>query len=171
MASSARVKRSGLLVLAAATAAVATHVWLLHAWLMKRPLAWDAALAAAAIAWSMAGTPVLRTLGGASGDEPKYIRYCENLYQGLGFDVSHIKPMGQLPPDFRPRLLHNLALFGETIPGELQNLVSDAALFVRHPFHQFNRARHAGAGFIAGKNGGMYQLHNPGVSFVMLPAY
>src|SRR4029077_2988437 len=44
-----------------------------------------ASLAVLAVTWSVAGTPILRDLGGTIGDEPKYVRYCENLYQGLGF--------------------------------------------------------------------------------------
>ena len=48
---------------------------------------------------------------------------------------------------------------------------SDASAFVRSPTQTFNRARHTGLGFVAGKNGGSYQVHNPGVSLLMLPAY
>ena len=131
----------------------------------------EALLAALAVAWSVAGTPIERTNGGATGDEPKYLRYCENWYQGLGFEVGQIKPMAELPADFRPRLLHNLALLIEVVPGELRNMVVDAARFVRDPSQPFNRAQHSGGGFVAGKDGGTYQMHNPGISALIFPAY
>ena len=131
----------------------------------------EVTLAAIAITWAAAGTPVLRSLGGTNGDEPKYVRYCENLYQGLGFDVSQIKAMSQLPADFRPRVFRNFVLVAETLPGELRSLAGDAAAYIRNPSRQFNRAGHRPAGFIDGKDGGMYQVHNPGVSFLMFPAY
>jgi len=131
----------------------------------------EALLAALAVAWSVAGTPIERSNGGATGDEPKYLRYCENWYQGLGFEVAQIKPMAELPADFRPRLLHNVALFFEVVPGELRNIAVDAARFVRDPSQPFNRAQHSGGGFVAGKDGGTYQMHNPGISALIFPAY
>ena len=131
----------------------------------------ETVLAALAVVWTVSSTPLLRTLGGAIGDEPKYLRYCENWYQGLGVDITQIRPMAELPVDFRPQLGRNLALIVDTVPGELRSLGSDAARFVGDPWHQFNRARHTGLGFVAGKDGGTYQMHNPGLSLVMLPAY
>ena len=131
----------------------------------------EALLAALAVAWSVFGTPIERSNGGATGDEPKYLRYCENWYQGLGVEVAQIKPMAELPADFRPRLLHNVALLVEVVPGELRNIVVDAARFVRDPSQPFNRAQHSGGGFVAGKDGGTYQMHNPGISALIFPAY
>jgi hypothetical protein len=131
----------------------------------------EALLAALAVTWSFFGTPIERSRGGATGDEPKYLRYCENWYQGLGFEVALIKPMAELPAAFRPRLLHNVALLVEVVPGELRNIVVDAARFVRDPSQSFNRAQHSGGGFVAGKDGGTYQMHNPGISAVIFPAY
>jgi len=147
--------------------------WISAALATLRQRRWigEAALASLAVAWSVAGTPLLRTLGGAIGDEPKYLRYCENWYQGLGADISRIKAMADLPADFQPALGRNVALVVDTVPGELRSLVSDAALFVSDPSRQFNRARHTGLGFLTGKNGGAYQMHNPGLSLVMFPAY
>jgi hypothetical protein len=142
-----------------------------HTWFTRRRWVADAVLAVLAIAWSVGGTPLLRTLGGAIGDEPKYLRYCESWYQGLGADISQIKPMAELPADFHPALGRNVALIVDTVPGELRSLASDAAAFVSDPSRQFNRARHTGLGFVTGKNGGAYQMHNPGLSLVMFPAY
>jgi hypothetical protein len=145
---------------AKAVAPLATRRWLS-----------EALLAALAVAWSVFGTPIERSNGGATGDEPKYLRYCENWYQGLGFEVAQIKPMAELPADFRPRLLHNVALLVEVVPGELRNIVVDAARFVRDPSQPFNKAQHSGGGFVAGKDGGTYQMHNPGISALIFPAY
>ena len=131
----------------------------------------EALLAALAVSWSVAGTPLLRSSGGATGDEPKYLRYCENWYQGLGFDVAKTRPMAELPADFRPRLLHNVVLLAQVVPGELRSLGADAMAFLRDPSRPFNRAQHVGGGFVDGKNGGKYQMHNPGVSAVIFPAY
>src|SRR4051812_23737245 len=131
----------------------------------------ELSIAAITIAWAFLGTPYLREDGATIGDEPKYVRYCENLYQGLGFEISQIKPMSELPADFRPRLWHNLVLFASIVPGELRSLASDTLEYVRHPAHEFNRARHREGGFLDGKNGGLYQVHGPGVPLLMLPAY
>ena len=60
--------------------------------------------------WAVVGTPNLRFAGTTDGDEPKYIRFCETLYQGLGFEVSNLQPIAQLPPDFRPRWRRNFTL-------------------------------------------------------------
>jgi hypothetical protein len=139
--------------------------------LVRRRWLSEAVLAALAVTWSFLGTPIERVNGGATGDEPKYLRYCENWYQGLGFEVAQIKPMAELPADFRPRLLHNVALLVEVVPGELRDVVVDAARFVRDPSQPFNRAQHSGGGFVAGKDGGTYQMHNPGISAVIFPAY
>jgi len=130
----------------------------------------QAALAGIAIGWSALGTPMLRQ-GGAHGDEPKYLRYAENFYQGLGFDHSAIKPIADLPADFRPRVWRNFALLADVVPQELQNLGSDARRFARDPWRRFNRARFRDGGFLDGKDGGAYQVHNPGVSMMMFPAY
>lgn len=146
--------------LARATATLAERRWLS-----------GAVLAVLAVTWSFLGTPIERSNGGATGDEPKYLRYCENWYQGLGVEIAAIKPMSELPADFRPRLLNNIALLVEVVPGELRNLVVDAARFVRDPSRPFNRAQHVGGGFVAGKDGGTYQMHNPGISALIFPAY
>jgi hypothetical protein len=131
----------------------------------------QAALAIIAVTWAAAGTPILRVLGGTIGDEPKYVRYCELLYQGLGFEISQIKPMAELPRDFRPRLGWNFVLLARTLPADLRQLAADVVEYVHNPSHRFNRAVHREGGFLDGKDGGMYQVHNPGVSFLMFPAY
>ena len=47
----------------------------------------EAALVALCALWVIASTPNLRFTGGTHGDEPKYLRYCENFYQGYGLEI------------------------------------------------------------------------------------
>lgn len=122
------------------------------------------------VTWAVAGTPHLRFDGTTIGDEPKYIRYCETFYQGLGFEISQLRPIAELPADFEPRVWHNLLLLAETLPGELRSLASDAVAFSGDPSRRFNRARRVG-GFLEGKDGGVYQVYNPGISMLIFPAY
>lgn len=131
----------------------------------------EVALAIIAIAWVVLGTPILRADDSTVGDEPKYLRYCENLYQGLGFEISAIRPIAALPADFRPKVWQNVALLAAILPGELRQLAADAVIYARDPSHPFNRARHREGGFLDGKAGGMYQVHGPGLSLLMFPAY
>src|SRR5690349_11052866 len=56
----------------------------------------ELSIAVITVAWAYFGTPYLRDDGATIGDEPKYVRYCETLYQGLGFEISQIKPLSQL---------------------------------------------------------------------------
>src|SRR5438105_4353899 len=134
---------AGGVSLAAGALSVAVHVWITRAVFVPLRLAtgveyvWISATAASLVAtaaaasalmtisWAWFGTPLLRSDGATSGDEPKYVRYCENLYQGRGFDISDIKPLAQLPPDFHSQLWHNVVLLGRILPGELRALASD----------------------------------------------
>src|SRR3984893_6724698 len=104
------------------------------------------------------------------GDEPKYIRHAENLYQGNGFDLTDFRPAEDLRLDASSHVLRNLALAAETVPAELRNLAADARTLVGEGArHTFNRARYADAWFVYGKNGGFYQVHTPGLSLLLLP--
>ena len=130
----------------------------------------ESALVAIAATWVVVGTPNLRFSPVTHGDEPKYIRYCEGLYQGVGFDISGIRAIADLPADFRPRVGRNFELLADVLPGELRSLASDAVAFLSDPSRRFNRARESNK-FLVGKNGGTYQVHQPGLSFLMFPAY
>ncbi len=130
----------------------------------------EAAIVAIAVTWVVAGTPHLRFVKGAVGDEPKYLRYCELFYQGLGFDISQIQPIAELPAGFRPQLWRNFSMLGGVLPEELRTLAADTVTLLTDPLHRFNRARQDN-GFVRGKNGGIYQLHNPGLSMLIFPAY
>ena len=113
----------------------------------------ESALVAIAATWVVVGTPNLRFSPVTHGDEPKYIRYCEGLYQGVGFDISGIRAIADLPADFRPRVGRNLELLADVLPGELRSLASDAVAFLSDPSRRFNRARESNK-FLVGKNGG-----------------
>ena len=130
----------------------------------------EVTLVAIAVVFVVIGTPILRFSGATIGDEARYLRYCELWYQGLGFEVSHIQPIGDLPPEFRPQLGRNFTLLAQVLPGELHSLALDAAAFLREPSRRFNQAQGTGR-FFKGKTGGVYQVHQPGVSFLMFPAY
>ena len=131
----------------------------------------EAAIVALAVAWVVVGTSNLRFSGVTAGDEAKYLRYCELLYQGQGFELSHIQPIAELPADYRPALGRNLTLMAQTLPDELRSLEGDIGIFIRDPLHHFNKADKARGRFFRGKNGGEYQVHSPGISFLMFPAY
>jgi hypothetical protein len=130
----------------------------------------EVTLVALALTAVIIGTPILRFSGATIGDESRYLRYCENWYQGLGFEVTHIQPIGDLPADFRPQVWQNFTLLAQVLPGELQSLASDTAAFLNEPSRRFNQAQGEGR-FFTGKNGGVYQVHQPGISFLMFPAY
>lgn len=59
-----------------------------------------------AVAW----TPNLRFSAEAHGDEPRYLRYCENFYQGHGLEISSVQPIADLPSDFNARFGREEAL-------------------------------------------------------------
>ena len=77
----------------------------------------EAALVMLAITWVVVGTSNLRFSGVTAGDEAKYLRFCELLYQGQGFELSNIKPIAQLPTDYRPSIAHNFTLMASVLPG------------------------------------------------------
>ncbi len=104
----------------------------------------------------------------AHGDEPRYLRNGETLYQGVGFDISQLEAPTQVP---EARLWRNLVLLATELPREFRQIAADAAAFVAEPSRRFNRARQLESNFLLGKNGGVYQMHLPGLSFLMLPAY
>ena len=131
----------------------------------------ETALVALAITWVVIGTPHLRFSGVTAGDEAKYLRFCELFYQGQGFELSNIKPIAELPTDYRPAFGRNFILMASVLPDELRSLVRDVGTFIKDPSHQFNSAGKAHTRFFQGKNGGVYQVHSPGVSYLMLPAY
>jgi hypothetical protein len=140
-------------------------------WAKSRKWLPEITIACVALVWTLGGTSGPRLFAGVTwGDERKYLRFCENLYQGHGFELSRLTPVSELPADFQPRVWRNVVLLGQTAPGEIRSLVADAAAFLRDPTRRFNRAENV-HGFLRGKNGGDYQAHHPGLSLLMFPAY
>lgn len=127
-------------------------------------------LALLVMAWAFWSSPEIRFAAGHTGDEPKYLRYLEAFYQGVGVDISQVRPLVELPKDFRPRPFENLALAARVLPQELRDLAGDAAAFAKDPGARFNRARRMG-GFVDGRYGGVFQIYNPGMSILMFPPY
>lgn len=128
-------------------------------------------LAVAAVAAAFAVTSGTQDRFNLHGDEPKYFRYAENLYQGQGFDITNRKDLSHLPVDYAPPLADNLKWAIETIPRELKNAAGDLVRLVREPGFRFNRVESVGDWFVRGKTGGIYQVHTPGLGLVLFPAY
>jgi hypothetical protein len=127
-------------------------------------------LGVVAVAAVVVSTPNLRFDARLHGDEPKYIRFCESFCQGLGFDLNPILPYGDLPRGHVPELGKSVHAFFAAIPTELRFMRRDARNGLAGRTH-FNRSTYLGAWFLQGKDGGLYQVHNPGLSFLLLPAY
>jgi hypothetical protein len=117
-------------------------------------------------------TPYLRFSGALHGDEPKYIRYVENFYQGHGFDVSKKRLLTELTPADGPRVLDNVGGLVDAIVEEATLLSADARRFVGLPAPPRLVARPGPELVFSGKHAGtVYQLHNPGLSFLLFPGY
>ena len=131
----------------------------------------DAAIFAAAIVFAITTTTLLRFSNHLHGDEPKYVRYCENLYQGNGFDLTDFKPAADVR-QAPSRVLHNIVHVVDTVRLEARRLGRDAREFQRDPFSfEFNRARFSEGWFVYSKRGRLYQVHTPGVSLLLMPFY
>ena len=120
------------------------------------------ALAVLLLASSLLASPRLRFQSVLVGDEPKYLRYLENWYRGQGMDVSRLGPIADLPPGESSHVTMNLARLGRALADESRDLTTDAAP---------GRASSQGGWFVDGKRGGVYQVHNPGISFLLFPGY
>ncbi len=123
-------------------------------------------------AWAIATTPQLRFDEALHGDEPKYLRFCENWYQGNGLEVGNVRTMGELGTTFSPPLWRNVVLLGRAFREDTTNAIADARLFFSRGFGvRYNRAEYAQAWIVRGRNGGYYQVHTPGLSALLFPAY
>lgn len=121
--------------------------------------------------WAMVGTPHLRFSSVLHGDEPRYVRYCEMFYRGTGFELSRYSRDRAAVEIGEFRIWRNFTLLAKKLPGELRQLAMDAENWLAEPSRRFNRARVVPVNILIGKNGGTYQQHLPGLSFMMLPAY
>jgi hypothetical protein len=132
----------------------------------------EAALFLLLLSFSLLSARYLRFTSVLHGDEPKYLRYCENFYQGRGFEVGNVQPVEELTLAYRPPIARNLQLFATGVREDVALLVEDARRFFGGDFGmRFNRAQFVEGWFLHGRNGGFYQVHNPGLSFVLFPAY
>jgi hypothetical protein len=131
----------------------------------------DAVIFAIAVAFAVSTTTLLRFSNQLHGDEPKYVRYCENLYQGNGFDLTDFKPAADIR-GAPSRLLHNAVHIVETLRLETRRLGRDVREFQSNPSSfEFNRARFSEGWFVFSKRGRLYQVHTPGVSLLLMPFY
>jgi hypothetical protein len=131
----------------------------------------DVAIFGITVAFAVSTNALLRFSNHLHGDEPKYVRYCENLYQGNGFDLTDFKPATDLR-GVPSRLLHNAAHVVDTIRLEARRIGRDAREFQRDPSaFEFNRARFSEGWFVFSKRGRLYQVHTPGVSLLLMPFY
>ena len=138
----------------------------------RSPRAAGAALFAGLMAWAIATTPHLRFDASLHGDEPKYLRFCENWYQGNGLEVGNVRTQAELGPGFRPPLWRNASLFGRAVREDLALAAADLRRLADEGLHaRFNRAEYTQAWIVRGRNGGYYQLHNPGLSALLFPGY
>jgi len=116
-------------------------------------------------------TPHARFGGAMGGDEPKYLRYCENFYQGRGFEISGKRLITDAAA--APDVAGNVRAFVRAVGEEAPLLVADVrrALGVSLPPRLVGGEPGPGL-FFDGKHAGhVYQLHNPGLSFILFPAY
>lgn len=125
------------------------------------------------VAAAIAFTPQLRFSGILHGDEPKYLRYCESFFQGTGFDVSQRRLLTELPDRHRGHVLNNGRLFLEAVPEEVRALVNDARRLtgLSHRPRLVSQEPTPAMFFVGKHPGTFYQLHNPGVSFLLFPGY
>lgn len=138
----------------------------------SRLLAWDALIFSTVIGWAVLTMPVMRFTGDPHGDEPKYLRYAENWYQGNGFDLRPKTLMSDMPVDASSRVTRNLALAAGAAVEEVPAFARDLRAFAASPLSfRWNRAQAGDNWFLTGKRGGLYQVHTPGLSAVIFPGY
>lgn len=131
-------------------------------------------VATTAAAIVISTSPKIRFSAAPIGDEPKYLRYAENWWQGRGMDMDGIQDASATPAAAQgPRFFQNFANFPNAIRRDVSQLAADVDYLGnwKHWNHQFNKATYVGNWFVTGKNGGLYQMHQPGISFVIFPAY
>jgi hypothetical protein len=140
-------------------------------WLPAVPRRWVlTSVVVLPVAIAVASTPHLRFTGTLDGDEPKYLRYCENFYQGLGFDISKHRLLTDLGGNDGRHVFDNVRLLLRAVPEEAVLLAGDARRLIGAAAPP--RLVAQPNMFFAGKHPGtVYQLHTPGLSFVLFPAY
>ena len=140
--------------------------------IMPAPLVWELLTAATLLAAALAFSPKDRFDPAVVGDEPKYIRYLENWYRGRGTDIDNLVPIQKLPVDYQPQVLRNVGHAVEALSIIVTDLFSDARRLAGLPAPpRPGPASSHGDAFIKGQHGGVYQVHNPGLSLLLFPGY
>ncbi len=123
------------------------------------------------VAWAVVTTPHLRFSADLHGDEPKYVRYCELWFQGGGLEITRKKPLTDPAVAGVPQFHRLAALLVRACLQDARAVAGDLQAFARNPAgFRWNRAR-GEAGFLCGKDGGLYQKYQPGTSVFLFPGY
>ena len=139
---------------------------------VSRLLAWDFVVFVTVIVWAIWTQPYMRFAPEPHGDEPKYLRYAENWYQGNGFDLHPKQRMSDMPLDAPSRVTRNVAIAARATIEEAGSLARDLKDFAGAPgSFTWNRAHGGDNWFLRGKQGGLYQAHTPGISAIIFPGY
>ncbi len=121
---------------------------------------------------SLLASPRQRFQSVLVGDEPKYVRYLENWYRGRGMDVSNLGPIAELPAGTGNHAAGNFDGLGRALARVGKDLTNDARRLSGLPAPPApGPASSQGGWFVDGKRGGVYQVHNPGISLLLLPGY
>ena len=129
-------------------------------------------LAIVLVSSSLITSPRQRFQSVLVGDEPKYLRYLENWYRGRGMDVSNLGPIAELPPDAGLHAAGNVDGLGRALTRVGKDLTNDARRMSGLPAPAApGPATSQGGWFVDGKRGGVYQVHNPGISLLLFPGY
>jgi hypothetical protein len=135
-------------------------------------LFWELLLVATLLGAAFAFSPKNRFDPAVVGDEPKYVRYLENWYRGGGTNIEGMIPIQQLPIDYQPRVFSALGHVGQALAMIVADLSADARRILGLPAPpRPGAASSTGDAFVEGKRGGIYQVHNPGLSLLLLPGY
>lgn len=138
----------------------------------RSPRLFDVSLAGVLLTSSLLASPPLRFQSVVIGDEPKYLRYLENWYRGRGMDVADLGPIAALPPQFSPDVSGNFRRLGTALAHVGADLAADGRRAVGLPApSRPGPATSQGGWFVEGKRAGLYQVHNPGISFLLFPGY
>ncbi len=136
------------------------------------PLVWEFLTIATLLAAAVLFSPKDRFDAAVVGDEPRYVRYLENWYRGRGTDIDNLSPIQRLPVDYQPQILRNFRQAGEAMSTIAADLASDARRLAGLPAPpRPGPASSNGDAFVVGKRGGVYQVHNPGLSLLLFPGY
>ena len=131
----------------------------------------DMTLAAVLAIASLAASPLFRYDAWLNGDEPKYVRFMETLYRGHGFDIEGLVPIERLPAGSGSCLSSNVLHAGHALRPLGEDLLADLRWILGQGGDPPPRSTEGKDMFLRGKRGGVYQIHNPGLAFVLFPTY